>query len=298
MYTSHFGLTKKPFSLTPDPDYLYLSPCHKKALTILEYGLMSQAGFTVITGEIGSGKTTLVHHLLNNLENEFSVGLLSNTHTDLGDLLTWVLAAFGINVEAENKAQRNQLLVDFLHQLQASQRRAVLIIDEAQNMSLETLEELRLLSNVNDGREVILQIVLVGQSELAEKLKKPELIQFAQRVSIAFHLTPLSYEQTEEYIYHRLAIAGGKAELFSKTACAAIYYFTNGVPRLINNICDLALVFAFAEDEKSVSLQTVIDVIKEKKSGGIVPISPKSGSDSEMIRKSILESDKIDLEKV
>jgi len=298
MYTDYFGLTKKPFSLAPDPDYLYLSPRHIKALTILEYGLMSQAGFTVVTGEIGSGKTTLIQHLLNNLDDEFSVGLITNTHIALGDLLTWVLAAFGINVEGENKTQRHQLLVDFLRQLHASQRRAVLIIDEAQNMSLETLEELRLLSNINNGSEVTLQLVLVGQPELAEKLRRPELIQFAQRVSIALHLTPLSYEQTEKYIHHRLAIAGGQVDLFSKNVCAAIYYFSDGVPRLINNICDLALVFAFADDEKTVSLQTVIDVIKEQKSGGIVPMSSSKGSDSERIRKSILESDKVDLEKV
>jgi len=296
MYTDHFGLTKKPFSLAPDPDYLYLSPRHIKALTILEYGLMSQAGFTVVTGEIGSGKTTLIHHLLNSLDDEFSVGLITNTHIALGDLLTWVLAAFGINVEGENKTQRHQLLVDFLRQLYTSQRRAVLIIDEAQNMSLETLEELRLLSNINNGSEVILQLVLVGQPELAEKLRRPELTQFAQRVSIAFHLTPLSYEQTEKYIHHRLVIAGGKVDLFGKNICAAIYYFSDGVPRLINNICDLALVFAFADDEKTVSLQTVIDVIKEQKAGGIVPMSIAKGSDSERIRKSILESDQVDLE--
>jgi len=298
MYTSHFGLTKKPFSLAPDPDYLYLSPRHKKALTILEYGLMSQAGFTVITGEIGSGKTTLIQHVLNNIDDDVVIGLITNTHATLDDLLSWVLTAFDINVEGENKAQRNQLLVNFLRQLQASQRRAVLIIDEAQNLDLETLEELRLLSNINTGSDVLLQIVLVGQPELVEKLKKPELIQFAQRVSIAFHLTPLDYEQAEKYIVHRIKIAGGSDELFTPSACAAIYYFSGGVPRLINNICDLSLVFTFADDEKQVTLQTVIDVIKEQKSGGITPMSAKKGEDIKKIRETILESDKVDLEKV
>ena len=298
MYTSHFGLIKKPFSLSPDPDYLYFSPRHKKALTILEYGLMSQAGFTVITGEIGAGKTTLVHYVLNNLDDEFVVGLIANTHAGLGDLLTWVLAAFDIHVEEENKAQRHQLLVDFLQQIHASQHRAVLIIDEAQNLDLETLEELRLLSNINIGSEVLLQLVLVGQPELVDKLKSPELIQFAQRVSIAFHLTPLNYEQTEKYINHRLKIAGGSDGLFTSSACAVVYYFSGGVPRIINNICDLSLVFTFADDEKQVTLQTVIDVVEEKKAGGIVPMSVTKGEDIETVRKAILESDKVDLGKV
>lgn len=288
MYTSHFGLKKKPFSLAPDPEYLYLSPLHKKALTVLEYGLMSQAGFTVITGEIGSGKTTLIHHLLNNIDDDFTVGFITNTHVAQGDLLTWVLSAFDVNVTGENKAQRNQLLVKFLRQLHANQRRAILIIDEAQNMDLDTLEELRLLSNINSASDLILQIVLVGQPELIKKLKQPELLQFAQRVSVAFHLTPLSYEQAEKYIYHRLKIAGGSSEIFTRPACLAVYYFSGGVPRLINNICDLSLVFALAEDEKQVSLQTVIDVVKEKRASGIVPLVAMESGERQKIRELIL----------
>lgn len=298
MYTSHFGLTRKPFSLTPDPDYLYLSPRHKKALTILEYGLMSQAGFTVITGDIGSGKTTLINHILDNIGDDFTVGLISNTHAALGELLTWVLAAFGVTTQVENKAQRNQLLVLFLQKLRTKKRRAVLIIDEAQNMSIETLEELRLLSNVNRGADVILQIILVGQPELVKKLKAPELVQFAQRVSVAFHLTPLNYEQTKKYIYHRLTVSGGEEDIFTRSACAAVYYFSGGVPRLINNICDLSLVFTLADDDKNVSLQTIISVVKEKKAAGIIPLMNRQNEERKKIRKLILEFHSIDLEKI
>ena len=297
MYTEHFALTKKPFALTPDPDFLYLSPRHKKALTILQYGLMSQAGFTVVTGEIGSGKTTLISHLLNHIEDDCTVGLITNTHSSFGDLLTWVLAAFDIKTIVEDKAQRYQLLVDFLKQQFAKQRRAVLIVDEAQNMDLQTLEELRLLSNINSGSEIMLQLVLVGQPELVDKLRSPELIQFAQRISIEFHLTPLNYEQTEKYIYHRLKVVGGSLGLFTKTACAAVYYFTGGVPRLINNICDLAMVYAFAEDEETIELQTVLDVVKEKQAGGIVPLKAVQNDDAKIIVELIKKQESIDLTK-
>ncbi|MCF6203632.1 MAG: AAA family ATPase [Methylococcaceae bacterium] len=296
MYTSFFGLVKKPFSLTPDPEFLYLSPNHKKALTVLKYGLMSQAGFTVITGAIGAGKTTLVRHILNTIDEESIAGLISNTHTAFGDLLTWVLSAFNIEHDARNKAERYQKFVEFIQMEWAKQRRVILIVDEAQNMELQTLEELRLLSNINVGQDAVLQIVLVGQPELLTKLQAPELIQFAQRVSVGFNLSPLNFQETKKYIYYRLLIAGGSTQLFTPSACSAIYYFTTGVPRIINNICDLSLLFAFAEDEKIVSLQTVIEVIKEKKIGGITPLDGRKGKAYEEIRKNILANDKIDLE--
>ena len=298
MYTSFFGLAKKPFSLTPDPEFLYLSPNHKKALTILKYGLMSQAGFTVITGAIGAGKTTLVRHILNTMDDDCEVGLISNTHSAFGDLLTWVLAAFGIEHEARDKAERYQKFVNFIEEQYYQNRRVVLIVDEAQNMDLQTLEELRLLSNINVGQDVMLQLVLVGQPELLEKLKAPELVQFAQRISVGYNLKPLSFEETKKYIYYRILIAGGSTQLFTPSACAAIYYYTNGVPRLVNNVCDLSLLFAFAEDEETISLQSVIAVIKEKKESGVAPFNAQSGEIFNKIRKEILENDNIDLENI
>ncbi len=298
MYTSFFGLAKKPFSLTPDPEFLYLSPNHKKALTILKYGLMSQAGFTVITGAIGAGKTTLVRHILNTMDDDCEVGLISNTHSAFGDLLTWILAAFGVENDARDKAERYQLFVNYIEEQYYQNRRVVLIVDEAQNMDLQTLEELRLLSNINVGQDVMLQLVLVGQPELLDKLKAPELVQFAQRISVGYNLKPLSFEETKKYIYYRILIAGGSTQLFTPAACSAIYYYTNGVPRLINNICDLSLLFAFAEDEETVSLQSVIAVIKEKKESGVAPFAAQEGDVFNKIRKEILENDNIDLEKI
>lgn len=298
MYTEYFGFNKKPFSLAPDPEFLYFSSKHKKALTILQYGLMSQAGFTVVTGEIGTGKTTLIQYLLNTIREECSVGVITNTHSAFGDLLTWILVAFGIKERFEDKSQRYQILVDFLHQEAGNGRRAVLIVDEAQNMDLQTLEELRLLSNINSGSELMLQLVLVGQPELINKLKSPQLIQFAQRISVEFHLTSLDYTQTEKYISHRLQVAGGDTGLFTADARAAIYYFSGGVPRLVNNICDMALVFAFAEDQQLVTLQTVIDVIREKKIGGILPISIQMDDESERIRQMVLSTKSVDLAEI
>ncbi len=298
MYTSFFGLAKKPFSLTPDPEFLYLSPNHKKALTILKYGLMSQAGFTVITGAIGAGKTTLVRHILNTMDDDSEVGLITNTHSAFGDLLTWVLAAFGVEHDARDKAERYQKFVNFIEDQFHQNRRVVLIVDEAQNMELQTLEELRLLSNINVGQDIMLQLVLVGQPELLDKLKAPELVQFAQRISVGYNLKPLNFEETKKYIYYRILIAGGSTQLFTPSACSAIYFFTNGVPRLVNNVCDLSLLFAFAEDEETVSLQSVIAVIKEKKEGGIAPFDTQTGEVFENIRKNILETEGIDLSQI
>ncbi len=298
MYTSFFGFAKKPFSLTPDPEFLYLSPNHKKALTILKYGLMSQAGFTVITGAIGAGKTTLVRHILNTMDDDSEVGLISNTHSAFGDLLTWILAAFGVEHDSRDKAERYQTFVNFIEEQYYQNRRVVLIVDEAQNMDLQTLEELRLLSNINVGQDVMLQLVLVGQPELLEKLKAPELVQFAQRISVGYNLKPLSFEETKKYIYYRILIAGGSTQLFTPSACSVIYYYTNGVPRLVNNICDLSLLFAFAEDEETVSLQSVIEVIKEKKEGGIAPFDTQSGEVFDKIREDILENENVDLDTI
>lgn len=269
MYTSFFGLDKKPFSLLPDPDFLYLSPKHKRALSTLQYGLVSQAGITVITGDIGSGKTTLIRSMLSKVQDQCAIGLITNTHKSFGDLLTWVLAAFDIPHGNEDKAARYLLFVKFVAEQNQKRRRVILIVDEAQNMDIETLEELRLLSNVNIKQEVLLQLILVGQPELLDKLNKPELVQFAQRISIEYHLKPLNYEETKQYIAHRLQIAGGQASVFNESACAAVYFFTEGVPRLINNLCDLAMVFAFAEDKSEISWKIIHDVISERKAGGI-----------------------------
>lgn len=307
MYTKYFGLNKKPFSLIPDPEFLFLSPQHRKALSTLQYGLMSHAGFTVITGEIGSGKTTLIRSMLGKIKDQCTVGVITNTHSAFGDLLTWVLGAFNITHDTKNKAERYELFVRFINEQNKKKRRVVLIVDEAQNMELETLEELRLLSNINVHHEIMLQLVLVGQPELVDKLNDPQLVQFAQRISIEYHLTPLNFEETEQYIEHRLATAGCTKKVFNRSACAAIFYYTAGVPRLINNICDLAMVFAFANDATEIGWKTIIEVINERKTGGIKrfrgkycpePDLMQKVAEAEKLRRAILEKTGVDISKI
>jgi general secretion pathway protein A len=272
MYEVFYNLKEKPFTLLPDPGFLYLSKRHRMALTMLEYGLMNQAGFTVISGDIGAGKTTLIRHLLNNMDQEHTVGLISNTHRSFGELLQWVLLAFNLEHRDMDKVEMYRRFVDFIIDEYAHNRRTVLIIDEAQNMEAETLEELRMLSNINADKDQALQVILVGQRELRETLRRPDLVQFAQRISVDYHLEPLSEADTAGYIRHRLEVAGGSPDIFTPAACKAIYHFTGGVPRLINLLCDTALVYGYAEQKRRIDARLVADVAREKQEGGIFPV--------------------------
>ena len=272
MYQSFYGFREKPFSLLPDSGFLYLSGKHRMALTLLEYGLMNQAGFTVISGGIGTGKTTLIRKLLNDIDPTLKVGLISNTHQTFGDLLQWIALAYDLPHQGKDKVQLYQDFMEFIIQEYAQGRRTVLIVDEAQNMPADTLEELRMLSNVNADKDQVLQIILVGQRELRETLKRPDLVQFAQRIGVDYHLEPLDAEETSDYIRHRCKTAGGKAELFSDQACQLIHQYSGGVPRLINLLCDTALVYGYAEQRDRVDATLVEEVAKEKQKGGLFPI--------------------------
>ena len=252
MYTEHFGLHHKPFNLVPDPSFLYLSPNHKKALTMLEYGLMSHAGFTVVTGEIGAGKTTLIRTLLRKMGDDCVIGLINNTHESFGELMTWVLDALEIESVATDNSGRYRDYINFVVEQHAQGKRVVVIVDEAQNLSVKSLEELRLLSNVNIDSDIFLQLILTGQPELIAKLNQPELEQFAQRIGVEYHLKALSYPETQKYIEHRLKMAGAERHIFSNEACAIIFCYSEGVPRRINNLCDFAMVYAFADDKEMV----------------------------------------------
>jgi type II secretory pathway predicted ATPase ExeA len=272
MYESFYKLKEKPFTLLPDPGFLYLSDKHRMALTLLEYGLTSHAGFTVISGEIGAGKTTLIRHLLNNMDQEYTVGLITNTHRSFGELLQWVLLAFNLDHKGMSKVGMHQRFVEFIIDEYAHNRRTVLIVDEAQNMNVETLEELRMLSNINADKDQALQIVLSGQRELRETLRSPELVQFVQRISVDYHLEALSESETTGYIRHRMEVAGGDPNTFTAKACAAIHRYSNGVPRLINLLCDTALVYGYAEQKQHIDAKLVTDVAREKQQGGIFPV--------------------------
>ena len=295
MYTEHFGLTHNPFNLVPDPQFLYMSPNHKKALTMLEYGLMSHAGFTVVTGEIGAGKTTLIRALLGKIDDDCVIGLINNTHESFGELMVWVLDSLEIESSATDNAGRYRDYINFVVEQHAQGRRVVLIVDEAQNLSVQALEELRLLSNVNIDSDIFLQLVLTGQPELIEKLNRPELVQFAQRIGVEFHLKALSYPETQNYIEYRLEVAGAKHKIFSNEACAVIYCYSEGIPRRINNLCDFALVYAFADDKKEIDVALIQDMMRDKKSSRIVEAKASENPDVKRVKSWLLEQHNIQI---
>ncbi len=230
---------------------------------------MNQAGFTVISGDIGTGKTTLIRQLLNQIDPDIRIGLISNTHQSFGDLMQWIALAFELPYQNRNKVELYQDFMDFIIGEYAKGQRTVLIVDEAQNMSAETLEELRMLSNVNADKDQVLQVILVGQRELRETLKGPDLVQFAQRIGVDYHLEPLHEDETRDYIRHRCKVAGGKIDLFSDQACERVHHFTGGVPRLINQLCDTALVYGYAEQLPRIDARTINDAGEDKNKGGL-----------------------------
>ena len=264
IYTQHFELKERPFTLLPDPDFLFWSPAHQRAFTMLEYGTLTGAPITLITGEVGAGKTTLLHHFLKNLDDNFKVGLVSNAHGSRGELLRWVLMS--LDQEASNSATYVDLFDQFQEYLikeYATGNRVVLIFDEAQNLSMESLEELRMFTNINANKDELLQLVLVGQPELREIVQRPELRQFAQRVASSFHLNTMDESTTLAYIGHRLKKAGAPRNLFTESASRLVHKNTRGVPRLVNQLCDLSMVYAFAKNQKTVTLLTVEQVLED-----------------------------------
>lgn len=264
IYIEHFGFTGRPFSVLPDPDMLFWSASHRKAFAVLEYGLMTRAPLTVVTGEVGSGKTTLIRELLRRVGADMTVGLISNARGDRDDLLRWVMNALDVPMPANaDYVSLFQAFQDFVVAEYAANRMVVLIIDEAQNLGVETLEELRMLTNVNSGRDELLQLILTGQPELREMITRPELRQFAQRVTAAFHLEGLDLETTEKYIRHRLIAVGGTGEEFEPSAITRIHRESEGIPRVINTICDLALVYASADECRVVTEALVQELIHD-----------------------------------
>ncbi len=272
MYEAFYNFKEKPFSLLPDSDFLYLGDRHQEALSLLEYGLIQGASIVLITGEIGCGKTTLVRHLIKNQDLDMIVGNITNTHQSFGELLKWVMLAFGLEFRDRDKVELYRDLMEFLRAKYHQGKRVTLIIDEAQNLSMEGLEELRMLSNINVDKEQMLQIILVGQPELREVLRKSELRQLAQRVGVDYFLDAMNPKEAFEYIRHRVEIAGGNPELFDLEAIREIYLHSNGVPRLINTICDTALVYGYAEQAKTITGKLIEEVIRDKSQGHILPL--------------------------
>lgn len=270
MYETHFALKEKPFSIQPEPAFLYFAHRHSLAYTMLEYAILNKAGFTVICGEIGCGKTTLVQHLLSEMGGDITFGLINNTHQKTENFLEWVMLAFQQQYEFRSPVALYDAFQRFLVAQYRANRRVVLIIDEAQNLSPEVLESLRMLSNLNADKNCLLQIILVGQPQLKKLLNRPELKQFAQRVSVQFYLPPLDAADVEKYIQHRLQVAGGTQTLFTVDACQKIALATKGVPRSINILCDTALVYAFSAGQSEVDAAMVDEVLKDREGFGFL----------------------------
>ena len=273
MYESFYGLREKPFSLLPDPEFLYLGGRYRTAWGLLEYGLLNQAGFIVITGETGTGKTTLLRKLLAEAREECTVGILAYTHGAWNSLMPWILMAFDLSWKGKDAIEQFQSFSEFLMEQVVKGRRVVLIVDEAQNLAAPMLEELRLLSNLNSDKVPMLQIILSGQPGLRTLLQRPELSQFAQRVAVDYTLEAMDEKDTREYIRHRIAVAGGNADLFSPQACTAAHRLTGGLPRLVNQVCDTALAYGFAEQARQISVRLVADAAKDRTVGCIVPLA-------------------------
>ncbi|MBE3638051.1 ExeA family protein [Mangrovicoccus algicola] len=264
IYNTHFGFSERPFTLLPDPEFLFWSRDHRLAFTMLEYGMMTRAPITVITGEVGAGKTTLLQYMLRTLGEEADIGLISNAQGGRGELLQWVLHAFSVQFDPNfSYVQLFQQLQEHMLDVYARGRRMVLIIDEAQNLTPETVEELRMLTNINSNKDELLQLVLVGQPEFRDMIRQPGLRQFLQRVGASFHLGPMSPQTVAEYVAHRLGVAGGTGAEIDPAAIPLIHEVTGGVPRLVNQICDLALVYAFSADQPAVTEQTVRSVLDD-----------------------------------
>jgi general secretion pathway protein A len=263
-FAQHFGLTERPFTLLPDPEFLYWSPAHKRAFSVLEYGVMTRAPITVITGEVGAGKTTLLQQLLKNFDETTVVGLISNAQGGRGELLQWVLNALDVPFEKDAAyVSMFQTLQDFVIGQYAEGNHVVLVIDEAQNLSIEGLEELRMLTNINSNKDELLQLILVGQPELLEMIRLPELRQFAQRVTASFHISALDAESARAYIRHRLEHAAGSGEEFTDAAIDLIWEYSRGIPRLINKLADFSMVYAITSDKTQVDEDTVREVLND-----------------------------------
>ncbi|RLC32015.1 MAG: general secretion pathway protein GspA [Deltaproteobacteria bacterium] len=275
MYESFYNLKEKPFDLHPDPEYLFMSQGHDNAYTHLEYAIAENKGFVIITGEIGSGKTTLINFFLHKIKQDIQIGLINNTFAPLRNFTKMICQEFELDVEGMDKVGMLDLFHEFLLKQFARQKRVVLIIDEAQNLTPEAMEEIRMISNLEAEKHYLIQMILVGQPELKYKLQRRDLEQFAQRVTVHCHLGPLNREETFRYIRHRLKVAGApRQNIFRKSAIEVIFKYSGGIPRLINILCDTALVYAYADTRKTVDKKIVENVIRAREAGGIFSAEP------------------------
>lgn len=269
MYREHYGLVRLPFEMTPDPAFLYLGESHREGLATLVYGVRSGKGFVMLTGEVGTGKTTLLHALLGQLEADTASAFIFNPRLDVLDFLRVLFDEFGIDVQCETKAEYLLALNHFLIERLGRNQKTLLIIDEAQQLSADMLEEVRLLSNLETPRSKLIQIMLVGQPELNDMLAQPELRQLRQRVVLRHHLRPFDAVELDAYIDERLTLAGytGKG-IFRRSARSEIFRATGGVPRLVNSVCDGALLAGYARGESLLGPDVIREVARDLQLSG------------------------------
>ncbi|MEM6650100.1 MAG: AAA family ATPase [Pseudomonadota bacterium] len=273
MYETHFKLRRKPFASYPEPEMMFWAEGHKMARTMLVYGLTATSGIVVITGEIGSGKTTLLTHIINQDRSGHILGRLNGAVGLTDDVAAWILFGFGMEAHGASPTENLRRLRDFLNKAQSKKRKAVLFIDEAQLLPEAAIEEVRLLSDMQLNGAPVLQLVLLGQPELANKLNQPSLLQFRQRIVSHYHLKAFTTEETEEYVLSRLQKAGGHPDLITPDAIKVIHERTDGVPRRINILCDTAFVYAFAQGDTQVTLETLDKVVEDRSQHGLLEIN-------------------------
>jgi putative secretion ATPase (PEP-CTERM system associated) len=287
MYERFYRLRERPFALTPDPDYLYPSRVHKEALSYLRYGIESHAGFVVITGAIGSGKTTLLQTMLRGLDGQTTVARVMNTLLDPRELLESAMIDLGLDPAGKSKPAMLKAFGEFLVNERTSGRLVLLVIDEAQNLTLPALEEIRMLSNLETEKSKLLQIILIGQPDLRDKLDRPELEQLRQRITVSYHLEALDSDETNHYINHRLALASIAAPLsFPRDVTDRIFDRSGGVPRLINVIADATLVFGYGEERSEIEASLIEEVITDLDATGV--LGPRSNPNR---RESVVPAD-------
>ena len=281
MYEEFYHLNEKPFSLSPDPSFLFLGKSHRRALNILEYGVESDSGITVVSGEVGTGKTTLIRSLMNELGEEYTIGLITNTQRDFGSLLKWVLLSFGVDTDETDPIRLYKQLVTFINQEHEAGRRVILIIDEAQNLGPDALEDIRMLTNINVDKDVVLHIDLF--------LDRPAFV----RGHVA------SIESCRDQLVIVAETAGGDENLFAQTAFAAVYYHSGGIPRLINTICDMALVYGYADEAPRIRKEIILDAIRDRKVGGLVIRDDQNFNQAaEDLRQQIIDKTGVDIAEV
>ena len=275
MYETFYQFKVKPFALLPDSGFLYPGSEHQAAYSLLEYGILSQAPFMVLTGDPGMGKTSLLQKLIAEHGSKHKIGLVTNARYDIEQLLPWILLSLGLSTKRLDPIEAYHIFSEFLSQESKRLRRVILIVDEAQSLGAELLEELRLLSNMNDGKTLKLQIILSGQPDLQTLLQRIDMTQFAQRIVVDYHLKPLSEIDTTNCIRHRIRVAGGQPSLFTNKACALVHRLSRGNPRLINQVSDIALTYGYAEQARIITSKLVAQAALDRSKGGILPLAAK-----------------------